>query len=123
MLAEDRLRRRKNTFSDGTVGRRRAEHQNDTAGWLSDANISELRVNRVLRGKYCWATRFRLDAMGMAKMVPHPAEDVIEQSRLFANKLVASAARSGDPDKVRAYTRRMTAGLSAPPPTWPKGNY
>lgn len=27
----------------------------DSAGWLSDANISELLVNRVLRGKYCWA--------------------------------------------------------------------
>jgi putative DNA primase/helicase len=83
----------------------------NTAGWLSDANISALLVNRVLRGKYCWAIGLGWMRWDGKKWSRTANEDVTEQSRLFANALVADAARSGaDPDRVRAYTRRMTAG-------------
>jgi putative DNA primase/helicase len=81
-------------------------------GWLSDANISELLVDRVLRGKYCWAKRLggwtRFDGK---KWVPATDQDVIEQSRLFATDLVAEqVAKRADPDKIRAYTRRLSNG-------------
>jgi putative DNA primase/helicase len=86
-------------------------------GWLSDANISKLLVNRVLRGKYCWAKGLggwmRCDGK---KWVPTTDQDVIEQSRLFATELVAEAVRTttgttkADLERIGAYTRRLTAG-------------
>ena len=83
----------------------------DATGWLSDANISKLLVNRVLRGKYCWAIGLGWMRWDDRKWVRTATEDVIEQSRLFATKLVVDAvARRADPDKIRAYTRRLSSG-------------
>lgn len=82
-----------------------------SAGWLSDAHVSELLVDRVLRGKYCWAAGLGWMRWDGRKWLRTTPEDVIEQSRLFANTLVAEAvARKSDPDKIRAYTRRLSAG-------------
>ena len=84
--------------------------KDDAAGWLSDAHVSELLVNRVLRGKYCWAPGLGWMRWDTIKWSRTTTEDVTEQSRLFACTLVANVARGGDPDKIRAYTRRMSAG-------------
>jgi putative DNA primase/helicase len=82
------------------------------AGWLSDANVSELLVNRVLRGKYCWAKGLGWMTFDAKKWVATTNEAVIEQSRRFANSLVAEVVAGGaaDLDKIRAYTRRLSAG-------------
>jgi putative DNA primase/helicase len=90
-----------------------ADDSNSAAvGWLSDANISKLLVDRVLRGKYCWAKGLggwtRFDGK---KWVPTTDQDVTERSRQFATDLVgAQVAAQADPDKIRAYIRRLTAG-------------
>ena len=83
----------------------------DAAGWLSDANISKLLVNRVLRGKYCWAKGLGWMRFDGKKWVCTADHAVIEQSRLFATNLVAQkVAAKADPEKIRAYTRRLSAG-------------
>jgi putative DNA primase/helicase len=86
------------------------EHEN-SAGWLSDARISELLVDRVLRGNYCWSNGLGWMRWDGTKWSATTTEDVVEQSRRFAKLLLADVVRSGaDPDTIRAYTRRLTAG-------------
>jgi hypothetical protein len=93
------------------------------AGWLSDTNISKLLVNRLLRGKYCWTKGFGWMAFDGKKWVPTPDQDVTEQSRLFATDLVANVvAAQADPDKIRAYVRRLTAGAVRAAAELAKGN-
>ena len=43
----------------------------DATGWLSDAHVSELLVNRVLRGKYCWAPGLGWMRWVYSRVVPH----------------------------------------------------
>ena len=71
---------------DGTQG-----VKGDTAGYLSDAHVSELLVNRVLRGKYCWAPGLGWMRWDDTKWFRTAPEDVTERSRRFAKKLVAEA--------------------------------
>jgi putative DNA primase/helicase len=87
------------------------DDDSSAAGWLSDANISRLLVDRVLRGKYCWAKGFGWMAFDGKKWAPTTDQDVIERSRLFATDLVAEqVAKRADPEKIRAYTRRLSNG-------------
>jgi putative DNA primase/helicase len=81
------------------------------AGWLSDSNVSELLTDRVLRGKYCWANGWGWMRFDGRRWVATTDHDVIEQSRLFANHLVAEqVAAQADGDKIRKYTKRLSAG-------------
>ncbi len=86
------------------------DHEN-TAGHLSDARISELMVDRILRGNYCWSNGLGWMRWDGSKWSATTTEDVVEQSRRFAKLLLADAVRSGaDLDTIRANTRRLTAG-------------
>ena len=83
----------------------------DYAGWLSDANVSELLVNRVLRGKYCWTDGLGWMQWDGRKWSRTATENITEQSRRFANQLVIDViARGAGPDIVKAYIRRLSAG-------------
>ncbi len=80
-------------------------------GWLSDANVSELLVRRVLRGKYHWAKGLGWMRFDGKRWTAAADPDVIEASRRFAISLVVEQVRSGaDPEKIRTYTRRLSAG-------------
>jgi putative DNA primase/helicase len=81
-----------------------------TEGFLTDSNISELLVNRVLRGKYHWANGLGWMRFDGKKWTQTTDYDVIEQSRRFATDLVAKVAAGGDADNIRKYTRRLSAG-------------
>jgi phage/plasmid-associated DNA primase len=86
------------------------DHEN-SAGRLSDARISELLVDRVLDGKYCWSNGLGWMRWDGTKWSATTTEDVVEQSRRFAKRLLSDAVRrSADPHTIRAYTRRLTAG-------------
>ena len=75
------------------------------------ARISELLVDRVLRGKYCWSNSLGWMRWDGTKWSATTTEDVVEQSRRFAKRLLVAAVRAGaDLDTIRAYSRRLTAG-------------
>lgn len=80
-------------------------------GWLSDANVSELFVERVLRGKYCYSPGLGWLRFDGKKWCRVAYEDVTEKSRKFARKLLAEqVTRGASSDKIRAYTKRLSAG-------------
>jgi putative DNA primase/helicase len=81
-----------------------------TEGFLTDSNISALLVDRVLRGKYHWAKGLQWMRFDGKKWSQTTDYDVIERSRRFATDLVSGVAASGDADKIRKYTRRLSAG-------------
>lgn len=90
------------------------DHQGNTTspvGWLSDANISQLLVDRVLRGRFHWTKAMGWLCWDGKKWTPTPDEDVVEQSRLFARHLVSDQIAAGaTPEVIRAYTKRLTSG-------------
>lgn len=93
----------------------------DGHGWLSDANVSKLLVDRVLKGKYVWATGFGWMKWDGHRWKRTTDADVIERSRRFARRLVAEAAQREEADKIKAFTRRLTAGAIAAAANLAKG--
>jgi putative DNA primase/helicase len=80
-------------------------------GWLSDANVSQLLVDRVLKDRYHWTKAMGWLRWDGKRWRPTPDEDVVEQSRLFARQLLADQIAAGaTPEVIRAYTKRLSSG-------------
>lgn len=92
-----------------TNGDHNSDAEPKTTGWLSDAKVSE-RLAAELRGTYCYNKVFgwmRWDGKKWAEAI---VEEVVEESRKFAKRLVAEAAETGDSDLVTKCARRLTSG-------------
>ncbi len=105
--AVDRVSRFTTTQLKDELGNHR---HGPVAGWLSDAHVSEMLAEEVLRGKFCWASGSGWMQWDSKKWSRTTNEDIIEHSRIFANALVADIVASGaSPDVIRSYTKRLSA--------------